>query len=110
MYFCSIFLTMFPTTVSSVQPTLESYIFLHNMESIRIIRRKEIWSGQSNNIVYRGNIDGSWEQIWRILGSFMRSGSIINGDGRYMQRWDTKFIYKGIIESFTNRPVNVLQC
>ena len=30
LYFCSIFLTMFTTKVSSLHPTLERHIFLHN--------------------------------------------------------------------------------
>ena len=76
--FVASYLTMFPKAVSSVDPTFERHIFLHNMESIRIIRRKEIWrirrGGQSTNIIFRGNRDGSWEQIWGIAGSFMRGG------------------------------------
>ena len=84
--FVAYFLIMFPTAVSSVHPTLERHIILHNMESIRIIRRKEIWriisGGQSTHRNIRGNIDGIWEQIWGISGSFMRVGSIINCDGR----------------------------
>ena len=72
--------------VYSVHPTLERHIFNNNMESIRIIRRKDIWlirrGGKSTNIISRGNIYGIWEQIWVISGSFMRAGSIISGDGR----------------------------
>ena len=76
---------MFLKAVYYVHPILESLIFLHNMEIIRIIRRKKIWRirmvGQSTNRIFRGKIDVSWEQIWGISGFFMRVGSIINGDG-----------------------------
>ena len=97
-----------------MQHTLESHTFLHNMEIIRIIIRKDIWliirGGKSTNTISRGNRDGSWEQIWDISGSFMWAGSIINGDGRYMQILANKFIFKGIIEEFINVPVAVIQC
>ena len=105
---------MFPTEVSSVDPTFEIHIFLNNMESIRIIRRKDIWKirrgGQSNTIIFIGNGDGRWEQIWGISGSFMRARSTINGDGKHMQIWTTIIICKGIIESVINRPIVALQC
>ena len=35
--------------------------------------------GQNNNRILRGNIDGNWEQIWGIEGSFMQAGYIVNG-------------------------------
>ena len=84
--FVAYFSTMFPTTVSYVDSTFQRHIFLQNMESIMTISRKDIWiirrGGQVTNIVFRGNIDGSWEKIWGISGSLMRGDSIINGDGR----------------------------
>ena len=110
--FVESYLTMFTTEVFYVEPTIKRNIFLHNTETSRSISRKEIWrisrSGQSTNIIFRGNRDGSWGQIWGLSGSFMRAGSIINGDGRYMQIRATQFICKGIIEAFINCPVFVL--
>ena len=92
--FVASFLIMFTTVVYYFQPTKGRHIFLNNMESIRIISRKEIWlirrDGKSINIIYRGYRDGIWEQIWGILGSLMQARSIINGDGRYIQIWATK--------------------
>ena len=82
--FVAYYLTMFPIALSCVYPTVERHIFIHNTYSIRIIRRKEIWiirrGGQSTNVIFRGNRDVIWEQIWSILGSFILAGSIINGD------------------------------
>ena len=50
-----------------------------------MIRRKEICriiiGVQITHIIFRGNRYGSWEQIWVILSSFIRAGSIINVDG-----------------------------
>ena len=84
--FVAYYSTMFPTAVSSVEPTFQRHIFPHNMESIRIISRKEIWimrrGGQITNMIFRGKRDGIWEHIWGISVSFMQGGSIINGDGR----------------------------
>ena len=63
--FVAYFFTMFPKAVSSVDSTSERHILLHNMESIRIIRMKEICKirrgGKITNRIFRGNIDGSWE-------------------------------------------------
>ena len=77
---------MFPTAVSDFPPFAVRLIFIHNMESIRVIRSNYIWrirrGGQSNKRTFRGNRDGSWDQIWGIPGSFMREGSIINDNGR----------------------------
>ena len=46
---------MCTTSVSYFQPAAIRIIFLHNMESIRIIRKKEIWKiirgGKSTNII-----------------------------------------------------------
>ena len=112
--FVASFFTMFTKTVSAVHPTFQRHIFLHNMESIRIISMKDIWKirrgGQSTNRIFIGNRDGSWEQIWSILGSFMWGGSIINGDGRCIHSWDKKIRCKGIIESVINYPVVIFQC
>ena len=112
--FCRIFFTMVPTAVLFVEPTSERHIFLHNMDSIRIIIRKEIQKirrgGKITNIIVRGNIYGSWKQILVISSSFMRAGSITNGDGRQVQIWTTKLICKGIIEAVIKLPVVVLQC
>ena len=41
--FVAYYLTMFPTAVSSVDPTFQMHIFLHSMESIRTISSKDIW-------------------------------------------------------------------
>ena len=35
-------------------------------------------SGQITNIIFRGNRDGSWDQIWVISGSFMCGGGPSN--------------------------------
>ena len=55
------------------------------MDIFLTISRKDIWQirrgGQGTYLVFRGNIIGSWEQIWGITGSHKRGGSIINGDG-----------------------------
>ena len=111
--FVAYFLTIFSTSVSNVDPTFERHIFLHNIESIRIIRRKKIWwfirVGQITNRTFRGNIDGIWERISGTSGYFMWVGSIINVDGRYMQIWATKISFKGIIEAVLKCPVVVLQ-
>ena len=84
--FVAYFLIMSPAEVSYFHATKENNIFTHNMESIRIIRRKKIFRirrvSQSNKIIVRGNIDVSWEKIWGILRSFMRVGSIIKNNGR----------------------------
>ena len=105
---------MFTTALSYFHPTKERYIFLHDMEIIKIIIRKEIWRiirrGQITNIISIENIEGSWEHICGIMGSFMQEGSITNGDGRYIQIWDTKFKCKGVIEAVIKSPVVVLQC
>ena len=112
--FVAYFSTMFPTTVSSVQPTFQRNGFLHNMDNIRIIIRKDIcWirrGVKSTNIIFRVNRDGIWEQIWGISGYFIRGGSIINGDGRKMHIRAAIISCKGIIESVINRPVVVPQC
>ena len=63
--FVASFFIMFFTAVSYFHPTKERHIFINNTESIRIIRRKEIWiirrGGKSTKIISRGNRDGSWE-------------------------------------------------
>ena len=94
--FVASFLITFDTAVSSFHPTKERKIFIHNMESISIIKGKDIWlirrGGQITERVFKGNQDGSWEQIWGIVGTFMQDGSIIKGYGRYIQTWATKLI------------------
>ena len=86
--FVASFFIVFPRAVSSFHPDTVRLVFTHCMGRVRIIRRyeKESWriirGVQSTNIIFRGNRDGSWEHIWGIAGSFMRAGSIINGDGR----------------------------
>ena len=74
---------MFPTAVSYVDYTFQRHIFLQNMESFRNIIRKDIWKirrgGQGTNRVFRGNINGIWEQIWGISGSLVREGRCISG-------------------------------
>ena len=84
--FVAYFFVMFPTEVSSFFPATARLVFLHNMDKISITRRNEMWlirrGGQSTDIIFRGNIDGIWDQIWGIASSFMRERSIINGNGR----------------------------
>ena len=82
---------MFPGAVSSFHPDMLRIIFIHVMRRVRIIisQEKELWrirrGGKSTNIIFRGNINGSWNQIWGISGYFMRAGSIINDNGRDIQ-------------------------
>ena len=82
MSFCSILFDHVSCSIISVDPTFERHIFLHAMESIRIIIRKEIWrirrGDQSTNIIFRGNRDGSWGQIWGISGFLMHEGGGIS--------------------------------
>ena len=104
--------TMFPTAVSYVDPTLEMHIFIHSMESIRIIISKEICiirrGGQITNRIFIGNRDGGWGNISGISGYFILARSIINGGVRYMKRCANKISCKVIIEALINLPVVVL--
>ena len=76
--FVASLLIMFSTAVPPFHPIKEIHILLHNMESIKIVIRKEIWrirrGGQRIKIIFRGNRDGSWEQIWGIAGSLCKWG------------------------------------
>ena len=76
--FVAYFSAMFPATVSSVESTFQRHFFLQNMDSIRIVSSKDIWrirrGGQGTNRFFRGNIDGSWEQIWGTSGSLLQGG------------------------------------
>ena len=82
------FFILFPRAASYSHPDTVRLISLYCMVRVRIVKRQEIESfqirrgGQSTNIIFRGNINGSWKQIWGIAGSFIRAGSIINGNGR----------------------------
>ena len=82
----------------------------------RIIRSQEnkFWQirrgGQSTNIFFRGNRDGSWNKIRVITGYFIPAGPIINGNGMVIQSLATKIIWKGIIEAFINCPVVLIYC
>ena len=73
--FVAYFSAVFPTAVSYVYTTFHRHIFLQNMESFRTVSRKDIWriirGGQGTKRVFRGNRNGSWEQIWGISGSLM---------------------------------------
>ena len=84
--FVTSYLTMFPIAISSVHPTKENQIFLHNMESISIIIRKEICQiirgGQSTKRIFWGNRDIIWENILGVAVSFVLGGSTIKGNGR----------------------------
>ena len=84
--FCSIFFVVFPTVLSSVNPTKDRHIHLHNMESVSIIIRKDIWriisSVQRTKRTFRGNRDIIWGQIWVIAGSFMWAGYVMKVNGR----------------------------
>ena len=93
--FVASYLAMFTATVSSVDPTFQGGVFIHNMEIIMIIGSKEIWiirrGGQGTNRIFRGNIDGRWDQIWGILGSLMqtRGGEVLSSmlmGGRFIYR------------------------
>ena len=94
---------MFSTAVTSYNPSKERLIFNYYMGRVITIRRQEkylcqiIRGGKSTDIIFRGNRHGNWEQIRGIACSFMRTGSIVNGDGRYINSWDTGIIFKGII-------------
>ena len=63
----SIFLIVFTTAASSFNPTRVRDIFLHIMEIIRIIGRKDIWKirrgGKSTRIFLKGYRYGRWDQI-----------------------------------------------
>ena len=52
--------------------------------------------GQSANIFSEGNINGSWNQIRYIAGSFFVAGTIINGHWRETQIWATTINCNGI--------------
>ena len=69
---------MYPTAVSSVDTTVHRQTFLRNMEIFLTISRKDIWQirrvGEGTNRVFRGNINGSCEQIWGITGVIQRGG------------------------------------
>ena len=84
--FVESFYIVFSTAVLYLHPTFYRHIFLHNMQSIRIIRRKDIFpirrSGQMNKRIFQDNRDDSWDQIWGIAGYLMWTGSVINGNGR----------------------------
>ena len=64
-------------------------------------------AGQSNNIVFRVNINGIWKRIRGIPGFFLE-GTIINGNGREVQSWDTTINLKGVIEVVINCHIVVL--
>ena len=101
---------MEPGSVSYLPPTTER-VFTHDgMASVRIIRiqGKNLWGvirdGQRTNRVSRGNINDIWKLIRDILGSFVWAGTITNGHGREVQRWNKTFKWKGIIEAIINCP------
>ena len=56
--------------------------------------------GHINNIVFRGKRNVIWNQIRGIVGSFLQSGTIINGHGEEIQICDNTINWKGIVESF----------
>ena len=64
--------------------------------------------GKITNRIFRSKRDSRWEQMRGIACYLIRTGSIINGDGRYIQSRDTKISFKGIIEEVINCPVVVL--
>ena len=66
--------------------------------------------GQSNRWFFRGNIYGRWNQVKGIMGSFIRAGTIINGNGRDIQSRANTISWKAIIEAAIKRPVVVLSC
>ena len=83
---------MFPTALSSVDTTVHRQTFLQNMDIFLTISRKDIWQirrgGQGTNRVFRGNRNGSWEQIWGITGSLRLGGGLSSMMmvGRYIAR------------------------
>ena len=113
-FFVAYFFIMFPTAVSSFHPVTVIIIFLYVMGRVRIIirYRKESWwtrrGVQSTNIIFRGNRNGSWKQIWIIVGYFIQAVSIINSNGSYIKRWDTTIIWKGITREVMNLPIVLL--
>ena len=65
---------------------------------------------QFTNRFFRGNIDGIYNNIKGVAGSFIWSVTIINGNGREIRIWNTTIIWKCIIEAFINPPSVVLSC
>ena len=94
--------------VSSSLPDLESFFTHDGKLSVRIIIIwfKKFWGlgmvVKRNNIVYRGNIPGIWNHIRGIPSSFVWYGTIINGNGRKIQIWDTTINLEGFIEAVIN--------
>ena len=105
---------MFPSAVSYFYPAMEMIIFLHGVEMVRIIRKKEneswliIWVVQFTNRVFRVNRNSICNQIRVITGSFILAGSIVKGTGGWIQFWSTTTIWKCIIESVINCHVFIL--
>ena len=79
---------MLPKEASYFHPAMVRLMLFNYTEGVRITIRQEkgLWriirGGQITNIFFRGKRDSSWELIRGIWSSFMRSGSIINGDVR----------------------------
>ena len=71
---------MYPTAVSSAEMTVHRQTFLQNMDIFLTISRKDIWQirrgGKGTNRFFRGNRNGSWDQIWGIKGSLMQGGGV----------------------------------
>ena len=70
-------------------------------KKLRVIGR----GGQHTNKFSIGNINVISKRIRGIPGSCVRVGTVINGKGREVQIWDTKFNRKGMIESVIKCPV-----
>ena len=76
--FIAYYSTMFPTAVSSVDPTFQRYIFLHNMYSISIDSRKDIWRirsvGQGKNKISEATEMASGSRSWVYWALLYRQG------------------------------------
>ena len=89
-------------------------VFIDGIVSVSIIKSwdSDLWGirrgDQNNNRVLRGKRDGIWKKIRGISGSFIQAGTIINGNKREIQIWDTKTSWKWITESVINRHVTIL--
>ena len=105
---------MEPGSLSSFRPEKARFVTHDVIYSVRIIRIwfNNLWEigrvSQRANIFSIGNRNGSWKLIRGIPGYFVWEGTIINGNGRQIQRWDTTINWKGIIEEVINFTIVIL--
>ena len=104
---------MEPVAVSSFLPAMEMVVTNYGMLSVRIntIYDKRLWGVkigiQRTNRFYIFYINGVWKWIRGILGYFVQAGTIIYGNGRYIQSWATTINWKGVIKSVIKCPIVV---